>query len=75
MQENGDKPCVFQQGSANNDVLNKAIELGLKYKNSCVFLYHQNAGFPHNFHRLINKVLRIDMYYYFIKSFTLTSGW
>lgn len=51
----------FQQGSANNDVLNKAMELGLQYKNSCIFLYQQNAGFPHNLHRFINKVFRIDM--------------
>jgi predicted CoA-binding protein len=59
--EKGINQVWFQQGSANADVINKAQKLGLKYKNSCVFLYQPNAGFPHNFHRFINKVFRINM--------------
>ena len=59
--EKGINQVWFQQGSANANVIDKAIELGLQYKNSCVFLHQPNAGFPHNFHRFINKVFRIDM--------------
>lgn len=59
--EKGINQVWFQQGSANADVIDKAQKLGLQYKASCVFLYQPNAGFPHNFHRFINKVFRIDM--------------
>ncbi|MDD4803551.1 MAG: CoA-binding protein [Syntrophomonas sp.] len=59
--EKGINQVWFQQGSANAYVIDKAKELGLQYKNSCVFLHQPNAGFPHNFHRFINKVFKIDM--------------
>lgn len=59
--EKGITHLWFQQGSVNVDVIDKARELGLQHKVSCVFLHHPNAGFPHNFHRFINKVFRIDM--------------
>ncbi|HWP96520.1 MAG TPA: CoA-binding protein [Syntrophomonadaceae bacterium] len=59
--EKGITRVWFQQGSADDAVIHRAKELGLQYKNSCVFLHQPNAGFPHNFHRLINKVFRIDM--------------
>ena len=50
----------FQQGSADKAVITIADELGLIYKNSCVFLHHPHAGFPHNFHRLIVRMLGRD---------------
>lgn len=59
--EKGITQVWFQQGSADDAAINKAKELGIQYKNSCVFLHQPNAGFPHNFHRLINKVFKIDM--------------
>ncbi len=51
----------FQQGSANDAVINMVKDLNIRYKNSCVFMHHPEAGFPHNFHRFINKVFKIEM--------------
>jgi len=59
--EKGINHVWFQQGSADADVIDQAKKLGLQYKNSCVFLYQPNAGFPHSFHRFINKVFKINM--------------
>lgn len=50
----------FQQGSADNAVLKVADDLGMDFKNSCVFLHLPNSGFPHNFHRLIVRILKTD---------------
>ncbi|PKM76708.1 MAG: hypothetical protein CVU90_11025 [Firmicutes bacterium HGW-Firmicutes-15] len=50
----------FQQGSADNAVIKAADDLGMTYKKSCVFLHQPNAGFPHNFHRLMVRILGID---------------
>ena len=47
----------LQQGSADNDVLKVADNLGIQYENSCVFMHHPKAGFPHNLHRSIVKIL------------------
>lgn len=51
----------FQPGSADDAVMNLADELGVKYENSCVFLHHPEAGFPHNVHRFIMRVLGKDL--------------
>lgn len=59
--EKGITHLWFQQGSADADVVDKAQKMGLQCKISCVFLHQPNAGFPHNVHRFINKVFRIDM--------------
>ena len=50
----------FQQGSADNAVIKVADELGMTYKKSCVFMHHPKAGFPHNFHGLIVRILGMD---------------
>lgn len=50
----------FQQGSADDEVLKLALELKLNYKNSCVYLHHNQAGFPHSFHRFINRTFKIN---------------
>lgn len=50
----------FQQGAADEKVLNLARELDLDYKNSCVYLHHNKAGFPHSFHRFINRTFKLD---------------
>jgi uncharacterized protein len=47
----------FQQGSADKAVIKAAEELGLSYENSCVFMHHPHAGFPHNFHGFIVRIL------------------
>lgn len=60
-QDKGITHLWFQQGSADADVIDKAQKLNLQYKISCVFLHHPKAGFPHSFHRFINRVFRIDM--------------
>jgi len=50
----------FQQGSADKAVISIADNLGLNYKNSCVFLHHPHAGFPHNLHRSIVRILGME---------------
>ncbi len=50
----------FQQGAADKAVLLKAQQMGFNYEDSCVFLHHPRAGFPHNFHRFINRVFKIE---------------
>lgn len=50
----------FQQGAANEEVLNLARQLNLDYKDSCVYLHHDKAGFPHSFHRFINRTFKIE---------------
>lgn len=52
----------FQRGSADPSVFKRAETLGLNYKNSCVFLHHPNAGFPHNLHRFIERVFKIEQW-------------
>jgi len=51
----------FQQGSADKAVHEAAAGLGIKYNDSCVFLHHDKAGFPHNVHRFIVRVLGKDL--------------
>jgi len=50
----------FQQGSADKAVINAADKLGINYKNSCVFMHHPKAGFPHNFHGFMVRILGMD---------------
>jgi predicted CoA-binding protein len=58
--EKGIVEVWFQQGSADDTVIKVAEGLGITYKNSCVFLHHPKAGFPHNFHRSIIRILGMD---------------
>lgn len=51
----------FQQGSADQAVHEVAAGLGIKFDDSCVFLHHAKAGFPHNVHRFIVRVLGKDL--------------
>ncbi|MEQ8237414.1 MAG: CoA-binding protein [Syntrophomonadaceae bacterium] len=51
----------FQQGSADKAVHKAATELGIKFNDSCVFLHHAKAGFPHNVHRFIVRALGKDL--------------
>lgn len=50
----------FQQGSADSAVLKAADDLGMAYRKSCVFMHLPNAGFPHNFHRFLARILGMD---------------
>jgi predicted CoA-binding protein len=50
----------FQQGAADEEVLNIARQLNLDYQNSCVYLHHNKAGFPHSFHRFINRTFKLN---------------
>ncbi len=52
----------FQQGSADQTVLELAGSLGMSYRDSCVFLHHPESGFPHNLHRFMVKVFSRDKY-------------
>ncbi len=58
--DKGIKKVWFQQGSADEAVLKLAQQLGLSYVNSCVFLHHPRAGFPHNVHRAVARVFKLD---------------
>ncbi|HCF51419.1 MAG TPA: hypothetical protein DER60_14125 [Syntrophomonas sp.] len=58
--DQGIKKVWFQQGSADEAVLKLAQQLGLSYVNSCVFLHHPRAGFPHNVHRAVARVFKLD---------------
>jgi len=58
--EKGIVEVWFQQGSADQAVMKAADELGIAYNNSCVFLHNPEAGFPHNIHRFVVKILGID---------------
>jgi len=55
-QNKGIKNVWFQQGSADLEVKQRANELRIDYQDSCVFLHHPEAGFPHNVHRFFVKV-------------------
>jgi len=55
-QQQGIKEVWFQQGAANQTVLEEASRLGITYVDSCVFLHHPESGFPHNFHRFMVKI-------------------
>lgn len=50
----------FQQGSADKAVFDLADRMGIIYKNSCVFLHHPQAGFPHNLHRFFANIFAKD---------------
>lgn len=50
----------FQQGSADKAVISAADKLGINYKNSCVFMHHPKAGFPHNFHGFMVRILGLN---------------
>lgn len=58
--DKGIKRVWFQQGSADEAVLRMAKQMGLSYANSCVFLHHPQAGFPHNMHRAIARLFKLD---------------
>lgn len=47
----------FQQGSADDAAIKVADGLGINYHDSCVYMHHPNAGFPHNFHGFVVRVL------------------
>ncbi|NLX87910.1 MAG: CoA-binding protein [Syntrophomonadaceae bacterium] len=57
--DQGIKRVWFQQGSADDAVLEQARKLGLNYVDSCVFLHHPRAGFPHNVHRALSRIFKI----------------
>ncbi|HEX3011368.1 MAG TPA: CoA-binding protein [Syntrophomonadaceae bacterium] len=50
----------FQRGSADQTVIKEAQELGISYKNSCLFMHHPNASFPHRFHGGILRLFNLD---------------
>ncbi len=54
--EKGITNVWFQQGSADQAVLRIADQLGMNYRDSCVFLHHPESGFPHNFHRFMVRL-------------------
>lgn len=58
--DKGIKQVWFQQGAADNAVLRLAQQLGLNYTNSCLFLHHPKAGFPHSLHRFIARAFKLD---------------
>lgn len=60
LKDKGISFVLFQQGSADQAVLDRAAQIGLEHKNSCVFLQHSRAGFPHSLHRFINRTFKID---------------
>lgn len=58
--DKGIRRVWFQQGTADGTVLRLAQQMGLHYTNSCVFLHHPKAGFPHNVHRAIATIFKLD---------------
>lgn len=58
--DKGIKRVWFQQGSADEAVLRMAKQMGFSYANSCVFLHHPQSGFPHNIHRAITRIFKLD---------------
>lgn len=58
--EKGIKRVWFQQGAADEAVLRMAKQMDISYTNSCVFLHHPKAGFPHTIHRAIARIFKLD---------------
>lgn len=57
-QKKGIKDLWFQLGSISKEDLAKVQARGLNAVNSCVYLHHSTAGFPHNVHRFFHQKLQ-----------------